>query len=70
MRSAGELHRQYASQRRYGFDIQNIGAEIKLWTERRAGELLSAMPKNSGQLFRGDLMLPRDDPWQPVIESG
>ena len=61
VRSAGELYRQYAGQRRYGIDIQNIGAEIKLRAERRAGELLSAMPKNSGQLFRGDIMLPRDD---------
>ena len=61
VRSAGELYRQYASQRRYGIDIQNIGAEIKLRAERRAGELLSAMPKNSGQLFRGATMIPRDD---------
>jgi hypothetical protein len=29
VRSAGELYRQYAGQRRYGTDIQNIGAEIK-----------------------------------------
>ncbi len=61
VRSAGELYRQYAGQRRYGLDIQNIGAEIKLRAERRAGELLSAMPKNNGQLFRGDTMIPRDD---------
>jgi hypothetical protein len=61
VRSAGELYRQYAGQRRYGIDIQNIGAEIKLRAERRAGELLSAMPKNSGQLFRGDTMLPQVD---------
>ena len=50
-----------AGQRRYGIDIQNIGAEIKLLAERWAGELLSAMPKNSGQLFRGDMMVPWDD---------
>jgi N6-adenosine-specific RNA methylase IME4 len=60
-RSDGELYRQYAGQRRYGIDIQNIGAEIKLRAERRAGELLSTMPKNNGQLFRGDVMIPRDD---------
>jgi hypothetical protein len=61
VRSAGEPYRQYAGQRRYGIDIQNIAVEIKLRAERRAGELLSAMPKNSGQLFRGDIMTPRDD---------
>ena len=61
VRSAGELYRQYAGQRRYGIDIQNIGVEIKLRAERRAGELLGAMPKNSGQLFRGDMMIPQDD---------
>jgi hypothetical protein len=37
VRSAGELYRQYAGQRRYGIDIQNIGTEIKLRAERRAG---------------------------------
>jgi hypothetical protein len=57
VRSVGELYRQYAGQRRYGIDIQNIGAEIKLRAERRAGELLSAMLKNSGQLFRGDMIV-------------
>jgi hypothetical protein len=40
VRSAAELYRQYADQRHYGIDIQNIGAEIKLRAERRAGELL------------------------------
>lgn len=30
VQDAGELYRQYARQRRYGIDIQNIGAEIKL----------------------------------------
>jgi N6-adenosine-specific RNA methylase IME4 len=60
-RSLGELYRQYARQRRYGIDIQNTGAEIKLRAERRAGALLRLLPKNSGQLFRGDTMIPREN---------
>jgi hypothetical protein len=61
VRSAGELYRQYAGQRRYGIDIQNIGAEIKLRAERRAGEVLRRMQKNRGQLLRGDTMEPQPD---------
>jgi hypothetical protein len=59
--STGELCRQYARQRQYGIDIRNIGAEIKLRAERRAGELLRTMPKNPGRLLRGSTMEPRDD---------
>jgi hypothetical protein len=52
-RSAGEFYRQYAGQRRYGIDIQNIGAEIKLRAERMraAGEL----PYRGMRRHRGNL---------------
>jgi N6-adenosine-specific RNA methylase IME4 len=52
IRDRGELFRQYSRQQRYGIEIQNAGAEIKIRAERRMGELLREM-KEGGELQHG-----------------
>jgi hypothetical protein len=52
IRDRGELFRQYSRQQRYGIEIQNSGAEVKIRAERRMGELLREM-KEGGKLQHG-----------------
>jgi N6-adenosine-specific RNA methylase IME4 len=52
IRDRGELFRQYSRQQKYGIEIQNAGAEIKIRAERRMGELLREM-KEDGELQHG-----------------
>jgi N6-adenosine-specific RNA methylase IME4 len=52
IRDRGELFRQYSRQQRYGIEIQNTGAEIKIRAERRMGELLREI-KEDGELQHG-----------------
>lgn len=53
IRDMAEAVRVYARERQLGLDVQNHAAEIRLRAERRAGELLAAMPKNDGHRFSG-----------------
>jgi len=41
-------------------EMAQDAAEVKLWAERRLGQLLRTMPKNEGGLLRGDTLPPRD----------
>src|SRR5262249_41719726 len=43
-----EAARVYARQAHLGLDAQNDAAEIRLWAERRAGELLIELRKHAG----------------------
>src|SRR5262249_26693412 len=43
-----EALRSYAKQSGQSLELQNQFAEIKLWAERRAGEMLKGMIKNKG----------------------
>jgi hypothetical protein len=47
--------------------MQNNVADIKLRAERKAGLLLKDLPKNAGQLSRGNIVLPRDE--TPTLEE-
>lgn len=48
IRDQAEALRQYARVSGQSLDMQNSAAEIKLRAERKAGELLAAMPKHPG----------------------
>lgn len=48
IRDKAEALRMYMRQQRASLEAQNHCAEIKLRAERRAGEILQAMPKNEG----------------------
>lgn len=48
IRDKAEALRQYAKQAGESLENQNMIAEIKLRAERRAGELIGEMPKNTG----------------------
>ena len=48
IRDKAEAMRLYLRQRDESLEAQNAAAEIKLWAERRAGEMLKVMPKNEG----------------------
>jgi DNA modification methylase len=48
IRDKAEAMRLYLKQRDESLEAQNTAAEIKLWAERKAGELLKAMPKHPG----------------------
>jgi DNA modification methylase len=48
IRDKAEAMRLYLRQRDESLEAQNAAAEIKLWAERRAGELLKGMPKKHG----------------------
>ena len=48
LRDRAEAVRHYASVAGQSLEAQNIAAEAKLWAERRAGEILRDMPKNTG----------------------
>ena len=61
IRDRGELFRQYSRQQKYGIEIQNTGAEIKIRVERRMGELLREMRKHKGQRLGGNIVLPPDE---------
>jgi hypothetical protein len=45
IRDKAEAMRLYLRQRDESLEAQNAAAEIKLWAERRAGEVLATMPK-------------------------
>jgi N6-adenosine-specific RNA methylase IME4 len=71
IRDQAEAMRQYIKQQKGSFEMQNQAAEIKLRAERRAGEMLKEQPKNKGQLYRGDIMSPREiNPPQTLQELG
>jgi hypothetical protein len=53
IRDQAEAVRLYMRQRDRSLEAQNAAAEIKLWAERRAGELLREMPKNKGSRGKG-----------------
>ena len=53
VRDQAEALRLYVRQQGEGLEMQNDIAEIKLRAERRAGELLYAMPKNKGTAGTG-----------------
>lgn len=46
IRDKAEVMRLYLRQRGEGLHTQNAAAEIKLWAERRAGELLKSTPRH------------------------
>lgn len=46
IRDKAEAMRLYLRQRDESLEAQNTAAEIKLWAERKAGELLTMMPKH------------------------
>src|SRR3954466_4481247 len=48
IRDKAEAMRLYQKQHSDSLEAQNAAAEIKLWAERRLGELMKAMPKNTG----------------------
>ncbi len=48
IRDKAEACRVYAKQAGAGLDLQNRCAEIKIWAERKAGELLAKMVKRHG----------------------
>lgn len=48
IRDKAEALRQYIKQQGASLEMQNQCAEVKLRAERRAGEILAAMPKNNG----------------------
>jgi hypothetical protein len=52
IRDKAETLRVYAKQAGYGRDTQNAVAEIKLRAERKAGEIISKMPKHPGAATR------------------
>jgi hypothetical protein len=56
IRDQAEAMRQYARAAQMGLEAQNHAAEIKLRAERRAGELLAGLEKNTGT--RGQLVGP------------
>ncbi len=56
IRDKAEAMRLYAKQAQMGLDAQNHAAEIKIRAERRAGELLKSMDKNTGT--KGQLIGP------------
>lgn len=60
IRDLAEAARVYAREAQLGLEAQNHAAEIKLRAERRAGELLRAMPRNEGQRYG------RREPLQPA----
>jgi N6-adenosine-specific RNA methylase IME4 len=53
IRDKAEALRIYAKQSGQSLEVQNRCAEIKLWAERRAGEILSEMEKNKGARGKG-----------------
>lgn len=59
IRDKAEALRMYAKEQRMGLEAQNYCAEIKIRAERRAGELLKKIPKESGK--RTDLTSSHDD---------
>lgn len=56
VRDRAEALRMYAKQAGLGLDMQNQAAEVKLRAERRAGELLTEMPKNPGGRSTADTL--------------
>ncbi len=48
LRDKAEAARVYAKQAKYSQTVVNDCAEIKIWAERRAGELLAVMEKDKG----------------------
>jgi hypothetical protein len=55
IRDKAEALRVYAAAAKLGLESQNEAAEIKIRAERKAGELLRSMPKQTG----GDAMRAR-----------
>lgn len=62
IRDKAEAMRLYLKQRDESLEAQNTAAEIKLWAERKAGEMLAAMEKAKGgrtyQRSTGNSVLP------------
>lgn len=48
VRDKAETLKNYAKQQHESLEMQNQCAEVCLWAERRAGELLETIPKNEG----------------------
>jgi N6-adenosine-specific RNA methylase IME4 len=48
LRDKAEALRRYAAQAGHGLEMQNQAAEVKLWAERRAGELIAATDLDRG----------------------
>lgn len=61
IRDIAEAARVYAQAAKLGLENQNEAAEVKIRAERKAGEMLAKMPKNEGELYRGNMQLPRDE---------
>lgn len=53
IRDKAEAMRLYLKQRNESLEAQNAAAEIKLWAERRAGEMLVAMEESGDRNGRG-----------------
>lgn len=60
LRDTAEAVRHLAQAANLGLEIQNEAAVLKLEAERRAGAMLAAMTKNTGQVRRGSTLEPRD----------
>ncbi len=70
LRDVAETVRRHREISNQALDVCNEAAEVKLWAERRIGELLAAMPKSEGQLYRGHTMLPRDEATPSLADLG
>ena len=53
IRDRAEALRAYYQTARHGLDVQNGAAEVKLWAERRGGELLAGMDRHKGTAGQG-----------------
>ena len=44
-----ESLRRYMKKAGYGLAMQNVGAEVNLWSQRRVGELVASVPRQPGK---------------------
>lgn len=62
--------RQYLKRRNAALEAQNHAATLHIKAEWAAGLKLREMPKNEGELRRGNIVLPRDAPPPTLAELG
>lgn len=77
IRDQAEALRLYLKQQGESLEMQNACAEIKLRAERRAGEILRDMPKNTGNAgngrpskLGGNIVLPPKDDTPTLSDIG